>query len=135
MSSAFVSRLSTAALAGVVIAAIGCASMHMKRFIDKDVRYVVIEDGIPENVFDMPDGLRAFQFRWGGGTFAVPKTTTTNGQLQLIGNQAWFNQEKIESGGFVVNSPGCLITYVARWDADRKGWIVKEIAYPHRLVC
>ena len=112
-----------------------CASSHMKPFIGKDVRYVVIEDGTPVNVFDLPDGLRAFQFRWGGGTVHVPKTTTTNGQLQMVGNQAWYQEQKIESGGMVVESAGCVITYIAAWDAARQGWIVQQIAYPHRLVC
>jgi hypothetical protein len=95
MCCASASRLKVAAVLVVgTVAAGGCASSHMKPFIGKDVRYVVIEDGIPANVFDLPDGLRAFQFRWGGGRIYVPKTTTANGQLQVVGNQAWYTEQK-----------------------------------------
>src|SRR5690242_18299146 len=67
----------------------GCVSTHMKRFVGKDVRYVQVEDGQPIRVFDLPDGKRAFQFLWGGGTYVVPKTTTSQGSVQLVGDEAY----------------------------------------------
>ena len=112
-----------------------CASKHMKQFIGRDVRYVVLEDGQPENVMDLPDGRRAFQFRWGGGTYVVPKTTDTQGQVQLVGNSAYYSERKLESGGFIVENPGCLLTYFARWDSTLGGWIVQEVSWPKKLVC
>jgi hypothetical protein len=107
----------------------------MKAYIGQDVRYIVLDDGQPENVMDMPDGRRAFQFRWGGGTYKVPKMTTTRGNIQLVGNTAYYAEQKLESGGGTVTSAGCLLTYFAKWDAQAKGWIVVEIRYPKKLVC
>ena len=101
----------------------------------KDARLIQIEDGPLVNAFDLPEGKRAFRFRWGGGTYVVPKTTTTTGQVQLVGSTAFYSEQKLEAGGAVVNDPGCLITYIAKWDATKQGWIVSEIAYPHRAFC
>lgn len=129
------SRGITGVLLAIVVALSGCVSTHMKKFIGKDVRYIEIDDGAPVKVFDLPDGRRAFQYLWGGGRYVVPQTTTTSGQVQLVGDKAYYTEQKIESGGFVVDNPGCVITYIAEWNAARKGWIVMDISYPKRLVC
>lgn len=121
-------------LAGALIMT-GCASTHMKAFVGKDIRHVVLSDGQPENVMDMPDGTRAFQFRWGGGRVYVPQTTNANGQVQLVGNSAYYSEQRLSSGGFIVNSPGCLITYFARWNPEAKGWAVVSYKYPKQMVC
>lgn len=113
----------------------GCYSKHMKAFIGRDIRYVVVSDGQSENAMDMPDGQRAFQFRVGGGAVAVPTRTTTNGDIQLVGNSIYYSQQKLETAGGIVRLPGCLVTYFARWDAAQKGWIVTSISYPKQLVC
>ena len=55
---------------------VGCVSSQMKQFIGKDISEVMVEHGRPHNVFDMPDGRKAYQFYWGGGSFALPQTTT-----------------------------------------------------------
>jgi hypothetical protein len=107
----------------------------MKQFIGRDARYIAVRDGPPVHVFDLPDGVRAFQYLWGGGTYHVPATTTTTGQVQLIGNSAYYTQQSLSSGGVTVTSEGCLITYLTKWDAAKKGWIVTEISYPKKLVC
>lgn len=112
-----------------------CASTHMKRYVGKDLRYVVLEDGQPEHAMDMPDGTRAFQFRWGGGRAYVPQTTTATGQVKLVGDSVYFSEQKLTSGGFIIDNPGCLITYFAKFDPATKGWIVVGYTYPHRLVC
>ena len=126
----------TALLAvGIALMSASCVSTHMKQYIGKDVRYVVLADGQPESAMDMPDGTRAFQFRWGGGSYYVPKTTTADGQIQLVGNSIYYSEKKLQTGGVVVNNPGCLITYFAKWDATHRGWIVVSISYPKKLVC
>lgn len=127
------SGLGVVALLGIL--ASGCVSTHMKQFIGRDVRYIAVQDGAPENVLDMPDGRRAFQYRLGGGQIAVPATTTTNGQVQLVGDSVFYNEQKLTTGGGTVSSDGCLVTYFAEWDAQRKGWIVRDIWHPKRLVC
>jgi hypothetical protein len=120
---------------GVLLTLSGCVSTHMKKYIGKDARYIQIEDGPPTNVFDLPDGRRAFQYLWGGGTYKMPRTAITTGQVQLIGDAAYYSEQKIESGGQIIESEGCRITYLARWEPTQKGWIVTEISYPNRLVC
>ncbi len=112
-----------------------CASTHMKQFLGKDVRYIAVEDGPPVNVFDMPDNRRAFQYLWGGGSYVVPTTTTSSGQVQLVGDSVYYTEEKVETGGVVVESDGCLLTYFAEWDANAEGWIVVDISYPDGLFC
>src|SRR5437870_2458740 len=100
-----------------VLNAAACGSSHMKKFMGKDVRYIAVDDGPPANVFDMPDGRRAFQYYWGGGRYYVPKTTTDQGHVQLVGDSVYYSEQKIESGGLAVQSQGCLITYFAEWNA------------------
>lgn len=119
----------------ILICSAGCVSTHMKKYVGQDARYIAVDDGPPVNVFDMPDGRRAFQYRWGGGSYVVPKSTTTQGQVQLVGDAAYYSQQKVESGGFVVESEGCLITYFAQWNSAKNAWIVVAISYPKRAVC
>jgi len=108
-----------------------CVSTHMKQFVGKDIREVMVADGPPTNQFDMGDGRRAFQWYIGGGTYVMPQTTT--GTVTNIGNQAFVNATT--TGGHVVSSAGCLVTYFARYDAAKNAWIVREFSYPDRLVC
>src|SRR5690554_4707351 len=51
---------------------LGCVSTHMKQYLGKDIREVVLDSGPPVNAIDMEGGVRAFQFMWGGGTYRVP---------------------------------------------------------------
>ena len=124
-----------AALVLLVVSVAGCASTHMKQYMGQDIREVVIDSGPPINAFDMGDGQRAFQFLWGGGTVALPQVTTTSGQVNAVGNTAWFSGTAITSGGGTYHSDGCVLTYLTRWDVARKGWIVTSYRYPQRLVC
>lgn len=64
----------------------GCVSTHMKQYIGRDIREVILDDGPPVNAMDMGNGVRAFQFRIGGGTYRLPSTTTTSGTLTGYGN-------------------------------------------------
>jgi hypothetical protein len=112
----------------------GCVYSSMKQFIGKDARYIQIEEGPPVSVFDLPDGRRAFQYLRNRGTRQVPRTATTSGQVQLIGDTAFYAEQKLEVGGQVVESRDCRVTYLARWDAAQKGWIVTDIAHPKAMV-
>ena len=106
----------------------------MKRFIGKDTRYIDIDDGAPVNAFDLPDGRRAFQYPWGGGTYAVPHTTTTGGRVQLVANTAYHTERKLPEA-YTVENPGCVITYIAEWSGAKNGWFVVAISNPTRAVC
>ena len=109
----------------LVLALAGCASDHAESFLGQDVRQVMIEDGPPINAFDMPDGRRAFQFRWGGG--ALPGFSQTGGTV----NQSYFTASTLSYAP--IQTPGCLMTYIAR----RQGpsWIIEEVHWQGGLVC
>ena len=77
----------------------------MKRFIGKNTRYIDIDDGAPVNAFDLPDGRRAFQYLWGGGTCVVPHTTRTRGRVQLVGNTAYHTEREAPAGGLHGREP------------------------------
>ncbi|WP_372376335.1 hypothetical protein ACDI35_08680 [Xanthomonas axonopodis pv. cajani] len=66
----------------------GCASTEMKQYVGKDIREVILVNGPPINELDMEDGVRAFQFKWGGGTVALPQTSQTTGQVSSVGSTA-----------------------------------------------
>jgi len=113
----------------------GCVSTHMKQYMGMDIREVILDSGPPLNAMDMGGGVRAFQFRWGGGTYSMPSTTTTQGSITSYGNSAWLSASSITTGGGVVHSEGCLISYMTTWNSTQKTWIVNGIRYPKRLVC
>ena len=113
----------------------GCASTHMKQYLNKDIREVIIDSGPPINAFDMGDGRRAFQFRWGGGTYVVPQTTSISGTSTTIANSTWYSGSAITTGGGVVTSEGCIITYFALWDVEKNTWVISEYRVPKQLVC
>ena len=107
----------------------------MKRFVGKDTRYIDIDDDAPVNAFDLPDGRRAFQYPWDGGTYVVPHTRTTRGRVQLVGNTAYHTKQKLLPGAYMVENPGRVITYIAEWNGARNGWFVVAISNPTRAVC
>jgi hypothetical protein len=113
----------------------GCVSTEMKSYIGKDIREVILVNGPPFNAMDMGDEVRAFQFRWGGGSFTVPQTTRTTGNVTFYGNSAWLNARSITTGGNTFHSEGCIISYLTEWSARSEGWIVTDYRYPKQLVC
>lgn len=112
----------------------GCVSNHMKQFVGKDIREVMLSEGPPINELTLADERKAFQWYWGGGTVALPGSshTTTTGQISPSGMVA-AHSTTFETPSTVYSSPGCLTTYIAR-NVDG-AWIVEEIRYPKRLVC
>lgn len=122
------------AIALLVLVA-GCVSTEMKAYMDKDIREVILVNGPPINELDMGGGIRAFQFKWGGGTIVVPQTIRTTGQVNTYGNTAMVNTTTTTTGGQVIHSEGCTISYLARWSDERQGWIIVDYRYPKQLVC
>ena len=113
----------------------GCASTHMKQYIGEDVREIIIDNGPPINAFDIGDGRRAFQFRWGGGAYEIPQTTTIAGSSIATGNSIWYSGTAITSGGGVVASEGCILTYFTLWSEQKNAWIVTDYRVPKQLIC
>ncbi|TWX63190.1 hypothetical protein [Colwellia sp. C1TZA3] len=123
------------ALIIIVALLIGCASSHMKQYLNKDVREVAIDNGPPMNAFDMGDGRRVFQWRWGGGTYVIPETNNLSGNVTVSGNTAWYSATTIKTGGGTVSSMGCVLSYFAFWDKEKNAWVVKDYRVPKQLVC
>jgi len=122
-------------LVALALSLSGCASTHMKQYMGKDIREVVLDSGPPVNALDMGDGVRAFQFRWGGGAMVVPTTTRATASATSIGNQTWYQVEAITQPGGVVASEGCIITYLTAWNPEKTSWVVTGYRIPKELVC
>ena len=103
----------------------GCVSTQMKSFVGKDISEAFIRYGAPEQVIQMPDGRRAFQFRWGGGVVPVAGQATTAFDYNTITTTA--------TPAMIYNAPGCLITFIATGEGSR--WTVTETRTPKQLVC
>lgn len=118
-----------------VVAAVllgGCASTHMKQYVGKDIREVILDDGPPLHAMDLGDGVRAFQYPFGGGAYTAPSVTTTSGSITRSG---WLSATSITTGGGTVVLPPCIMTYITRWDPDRAGWIVRDYRIPKQTFC
>ena len=107
----------------------GCVSTEMKGFVGKPIEETFITYGQPENVFEFPDGRRAYQYRWGGGSFAMPGRGTAI--ATSIGNIT--TVQTTYTPATIMNSPGCLITYIARNNGT--SFIIEEYRFPKKLVC
>lgn len=122
---------------GVALMITACISTAglQKKYVGKTVLDVVVEEGPPANVFDMGDGRRAFQWKFGGGTIQIPATTTSSGQVSVVGNQAWFTQTAVTSPAVAVTSDGCYWTVFGIWDENRKAWVVADARTPRKNFC
>lgn len=107
----------------------GCVSTEMKSYVGKDVSEVLMTYGQPENVIDLPDGRRAWQFRWGGGSGVIPGRSQTT--VQAIGTTAVATTTAMPAT--VVHSEGCLITYIGTRSGN--SWTITDIRVPKQLVC
>lgn len=119
------------ALVALAVAALlsSCVSTQMKGLVGSPVQEAQIRYGAPAQVIEMPDGRRAYQFRSGGGAVVVPGYATTT--ATAVGNTV--TARTVGSPGGVVETPGCLLTFLAR---ERAGtWIIEDIRVPTELVC
>lgn len=101
----------------------------MRRYVGSDVSEVLIEYGQPEQVIELPDGRRAYQFRSGGGAVFVPSSTNatavTTGSLTTV--------HATTNPGGIIPTEGCLLTFIAA--PSGTSWTVTEIRVPRQLVC
>lgn len=85
-----------------------CASQVMENLVGKDVTEVQLQYGPPVNVLDMPDGRKAFQWRF-ASTYMMPVTTSYTG----VTNGNLTTGSAFTSGGGVFTTP-CFYTLFAR---------------------
>lgn len=123
--------LRSLAILAVLVSLSACASTAMNKFVGGSVSEAYLAYGQPENIFDLPDGRRAFQFYWGGGSGVLPSRTQT--QITPIGGGA-YSVNTSGTPAMVYESKGCLVSLIAR-PTDSGDFIVEEYRIPKRLVC
>lgn len=124
-------RTITLALAAAALLA-GCASTQMRQYVGKDIREVMLDAGQPWDAMDMGDGVRAFVYPFGGGTYTFPAVSTTTGTISRSG---WLDATTITRPGGTVSMPPCRMTYLTRWNPATQGWVVHDYRIPKELVC
>lgn len=107
----------------------GCASTEMRTFVGKPVEETQFAYGMPENVFELPDGRRAYQYRWGGGAGVIPGNAVSTASTVAGVTTATTSM----TPAMIFESAGCLITFIAR-DQGR-GYVVEDYRVPKQLVC
>ena len=107
----------------------GCASTEMRTFVGKPVEETMFAYGQPAHVIELPDGRRAYQYRWGGGTVAVPGRTTA--VSQTFGNVTTIQSTSTPAA--IYESAGCLITFIAKEQSGR--YVIEDYRVPKQLVC
>lgn len=107
-----------------------CASTAMNRYVGGSVSEAYMAYGRPEAVFDLPDGRRAFQFYWGGGSAVVPGTSRTTITPTGLGA---YSVTTTGTPAMAFETKGCLVTLIA--SPSGNDFIVEEYRIPKRLVC
>jgi len=106
-----------------------CASTEAKRHVGKSISEAFISYGRPEAIFNLPDGRRAFQFYWGGGSGVIAgrsNTTVRGGPYDFNVTTAYVPATKFKSNG-------CLVTLIAR--PKGRDFVVEEYRIPKRVTC
>lgn len=113
----------------IALALCSCASTAMKRHIGQSINEAFFAYGKPENVFDLPDGRRAFQFYWGGGSGVIPGQSRST--IMPVGYG--YNVTTTSVPATFIESKGCLVTLIAK--PSGSDFLVEEYRIPKRLVC
>lgn len=117
------------ALGLMAVSLSACVSTGMKPMVGQSTDELLMRYGRPEQVIELSDGGRAYQFRQGGGSVFVPGMSAT--RATPIGNTLVATTTATPSA--VLETQGCLLTFIARQEAGR--WMVREIRVPKQLVC
>jgi hypothetical protein len=111
-----------------IISLSACATDIMKGYVGKSVTEVMLDYGRPADVFDLPDGRRAFQ--WSVDSSGVMPITNTN-YGTVSGAGGWANLTTT-STSYVPYENTCLYTMTAK---EEKGdWIIDGFREPS-LMC
>lgn len=97
---------------------VGCASQELEKPTGDPIEMAMARNGAPANAFDLPDGRRAFQW---------VRETTAHASAMPGGDSAWWRANAPIEGGRSI-AGGCVYTLYARWNDDRRMWLVEEMA-------
>ena len=108
---------------GVVLLA-GCASQVMQGYVGKSVTEPMLDYGRPTNVFDLPNGQRAFQWKMDVGGM-MPMSTPSNSTI--YGSGGWASVTTT-STTYVPYSNSCVYTLLG--ERSGKDWIIVDFRQP-----
>lgn len=118
-------------LAAVVAASLsGCATRVLESYVGRSVPEAAVRYGPPTNVFDMPDGRRAFQWEM-SSTYVTPRQSFTNVNVYAPPGSAYASgtANTTSYGGNVINQR-CLYTVYGRYDPALSTWMIVAFEKP-----
>ncbi len=111
-----------------------CVSTHMSGYLGKEISEVVLMEGQPINVLELPDGRRGYQYIFGTVIGSTTGTTVSERKSETsAGKTANTKVTTTGNASAAYSAQGCLVTYIARQQGD--AWIVEDFRYPSRIVC
>lgn len=116
--------LRNSALFALALVLSGCATQVLQGYVGKSVTEPMLDHGRPSNVFDLPDGTRAFQ--WKKNSYgAIPITTPTTSNIYGPGGWATVTTT---STSYAPYSNQCTYTLIAQ--PSGKDWVVVSYREP-----
>ena len=111
-----------------IVFLLGCAAEIMQGYVGKSITEPMLDYGRPSNVFDLPNGQRAFQWKV-NTSGVVPMTTPTTSNF--YGSGGWFSVTSTTTS-YAPYSSSCLYTLLSQPKGD--DWIVVGFREP-TLMC
>lgn len=117
-------------IAVLALALSGCATGIMESYVGRSVPEAAVRYGPPTNVFDMPDGRRAFQWEM-SSSYVTPRQTYANVNIYAPPGSAFASASgySTTSGGNVMTQT-CLYTVYGRFDPMMNTWIIVGFERP-----
>jgi len=119
------------AFVAVLLVLSGCASQIMGEMVGKDISQVVAQYGPPANVYDAPNGQKAFQWRM-ENSYVMPTTTTFNGYGSNYGYGSYVSGSATTTGGYL-GTDICFYTLYAKASGKNR-WTITGFE-PPRAAC
>lgn len=114
----------------------GCASQIMKTYVGKTVADAVMDYGPPVAAFDMDQTRRAFIWTM-NNSYTVPGSTTTTGNLNVIGSTGFYSATTIASPPQTFNQQCNYTIFAERIPGAPEGpagWRIVDFRKPN-LMC
>lgn len=117
--------LFTAIWLGVLLPACDTASQTMQSYVGISVEQVMLKEGPPINVFDMPDGRRVFQWTDTKSYTSSPLTNTTG----YVDGSGTIRTTAITTGGRT-HEWDCLYSLYAVQSGNSENWVITGFEDP-----
>ena len=104
-------------------------SQQFASMIGSPIQTMMLRNGNPTNVFDMPGGGRAFQWEMSTTTSrpVYVDQTATLGRAPLTGGLGYNSQTTITGGSRTIT---CLFSLLTVWNEEQKTWIIVSYERP-----